>query len=798
VDSLVQDARFGLRMLRKNLGFTVVAVIVLGVGIGATTAIFSVVDAVLLRPLPFAGAHRLVLVQNNYRNFGNTPTSYPQFLYWRDQHQIFENVITSFAGVAALTGNGEPEQVRTLRLSAGFLPALGLSPALGRSFRDDEEPRSAEPVAMLSHKFWQSRFHSSPTVLGQKLTLADRVYTVVGVLPAEFHFGRNPDVVFPLRVDTNSAPAGLNFLDVIAKLRPGVELGTARSAIQAVLPTYKKDDADINNIALTPYQDFLSGNSRPLLLVLLGGVAAVLLIACSNIANLLLARAAAREKEMAIRISLGAGRMRLTRQLLTESAVLGIAGGSLGVLMAWAGLDVLVTLLARRLPGEIAIHLDARVLVFAAVISLITSIVFGLAPVLQAAGGNLHDRLKQGGRQEAGGSQRLRQALVVCEIAFSLVLLSGAGLLVRSMLRLINVEKGFSTDHILTMSIEPSPVRYSEPRKELAYIQQIQERVSSVPGVRSAGFIYMVPLEGGQTNGGVKIEGHQADSSAQPNAYKQYVAGEFFAAMKIPLLKGRLFQSMDTTDSAKVVIINQAFARRYFPGEDPVGKRIDVGWGNPGWSEIIGVVGDSKLENLAAPASPTTYMLYAQVPEILKFLGFSLVLRTSQEPLSAVQAIRNQIHHVDANQPIAEIRTMDQVLAESLAPQRAPLWLFGAFSGIALFLAAIGIYGVLSYFVVQHSQEIGVRMAIGAPRSKVVGLVIGRGARLIAIGVGLGVIAALIASRTLSSLLFGVKPTDAPTFALVAVFLALLGLMACVVPAHRATRVDPLVVLRNE
>lgn len=798
MESLLQDIRFALRILRKDPGFTAVAILVLAVGIGATTAIFSVVDAVLLRPLPFAGADRLVLLQNNYRNFGNTPTSYPQFLYWRDQHQIFESVITYFGGTSALTGTGEPEQVRTLRLSAGFLPALGLSPALGRSFRDEEEPKSAEPVAMLSYGFWQRRFHSSPSVLGQKLTLDDRVYTVVGVLPGQFHFGRNPDVVLPLRVDTNSAPVGLNFLDVIAKLRPGVELNAARAAIQNVLPAYKKDDVDINNMALTRYQEFLAGDSRPLLLVLLGGVVAVLLIACSNIANLLLARAAAREKEMAIRISLGAGRMRLARQMLTESAILGIAGGALGVLMAWAGLGVLVSLLARRLPREIAIQLDARVLIFAALLSLITGIVFGLAPVLQMVRGNLHDRLKQRGRQDAAGGQRFRQALVVCEIAFSLILLAGAGLLMRSMVRLINVEKGFSTDHLLTLSIEPSPVRYSEPRKELAYVQQIQERVGSIPGVRSAGFIYMVPLEGGQTNGGVKIEGHQGDASAQPNAFKQYLAGEFFAAMKIPLLKGRFFQSTDTTDSARVVIINQAFARRFFPGEDPVGRRIDVGWGNPGWSEIIGVVGDSKLENLSAPASPTTYMLYAQVPEILKFLGFSLVVRTSQDPLSSVEAIRNQIHQIDANQAIAEIRTMDQVLAESLAPQRAPLWLFGAFSGIALFLAAIGIYGMLSYFVVQHSQEIGVRMALGAPRGKVLSLVLGRGTRLIGIGVGVGIAAAFLASRALASLLFGVKPTDAPTFVTVSLLLALLGLSACAVPALRATRVDPLVVLRNE
>jgi putative ABC transport system permease protein len=797
VQSLLQDLRFALRMLRKNPGFTTVAVLVLAVGIGATTSIFSVVDAVLLRPLPYAGADRLVLVQNHYQNFGNTPTSYPQFLYWRDQRQIFEHVITSFSGAAALTGAGEPEQVNTLRISADLLPALGLAPALGRGFLAEEEPKNAEPVVMLTQGFWRSHFHSSRSVLGLKLTLNDRVYTVVGVLPEGFHFGRKPDVVMPLRLDTDAAPVGLNFLDVIGKVRPGLNLEQARSAIQAALPEYKKAENDLT-VVLTPYHDFLAGDSRPLLLVLLGAVAAVLLIACTNIANLLLARAAAREKEIAIRVSLGAGRMRLARQLLTESVLLGVAGGALGVLVAWASLSVLVSLLARRLPREIAIQLDSRILIFAALLSLITGIVFGLAPVLQMIRGNLHDRLKQGGRQDASGSQRFRQALVVCEIAFSLVLLAGAGLLMRSMVRLINVEKGFSSDHLLTMTIEPSPVRYADARKEIAYVQQIAERAGAAPGVRSAGLIYMIPLSGQATNGGIKVEGHQSDTSAQPTVNKQYLAGDFFAAMQIPLLKGRLFRSGDTTDSPKVVLINQSLARQVFPGQDPIGKRIDVSWGNPGWSEVIGVVGDSKLENLSAPNEPTTYMLYAQVPEIMKFLGFNLVVRTSQEPLSALQSIRNQVHQIDANQTLSDIKTMDEVVADSLAPQRAPLWLFGVFSGIALFLAAIGIYGMLSYFVVQHSQEIGVRMALGAPRGNVLSLVLGRGARLIAIGVGAGVIAAFIAARALSSLLFGVKPTDAPTFVCVSLLLALLGLAACAVPAFRATKVDPLVVLRNE
>jgi putative ABC transport system permease protein len=792
VETLIQDIRFALRVLRKNPGFTLVAVLVLAIGIGANTAIFSVVDTVLLRPLPYPHAERLVFVENVFHQAGHTPMTYTNFQFWRDQHQLFDQVMTYFSSTAAMTGLQEPEEVPIVRISANLLPTLGVSPIAGRGFRDDEEPKTASPVVMLTESFWHKHYGGSASAVGQKLTLNDNVYTIVGVVPDSFRLGHPFELLMPLRLtpDVNIA-----FLPAIARLQPGVSLKQAQAALPGLIPAYKKADPELDDVAFTPYQQVLVGNSRPLLFVLLGGVVAVLLIACANTANLLLARAAVREKEIALRISLGAGRVRLARQLLTESVLLSLIGGVLGILMGWSSLHFVISLLQRRLPQAIAIHLDSRILVFALLLSLATGLVFGMAPVLQLIRGNLHDRLKQGGRQTTGGGQRLRQVLVVGEIAISLVLLSAAGLLLRSMLSLISVDKGFNSHHVITMAIRPSPVRYKEPKTEILYLQRILESVNSLPGVQAAGWVYTLPLTGNSTNGGIKIEGHPGDS---PNVDKQYVEGNYFQAMRTPLLKGRFFDSRDNLNSPRVVIVNQTLAQKVFPNQDPIGKRIDVGWGDPGWSEIIGVVADTKQEALTAEHRPSTFMLYAQNAALMQYLDTNLVVRTSQDPLSAVAAIRSRIQQLDPNQPLADVKTMDDVLAESLAPQRAPAWLFGGFSAIALFLAAIGIYGVLSYFVVQRRQEIGVRMALGAQRSNVLRLILGQGARLIAIGVAIGIVGGLWAARTLTSLLFGVKSTDLPTFIAVSVLLASLALVACAVPALRATRVDPLVVLRNE
>lgn len=800
MENLLQDIRFAFRMLRRNPGFTVIAVLVLAVGIGANTAIFTVVDAVLLQPLPYPDADRLVMLQGESSQLGPIPMSYPGFLGWREQKDVFEEVATFTNATVTLTGVGEPEQLRALRASSNLLPLLGVEPALGRGFTAEEEPRQANPVVMLAHSFWQERFHSDRGVIGQKLTLSDRVYTVVGVLPANFKFGNNPKLLLPLRLDTQIAPDGLNFLPVVGKLRRGTTFAQAQAATRAALPRVQKTAASEAGIRIVPLQEFLAGNSRPLLLTMLVAVAVVLLIACANTANMLLARAAARQKEIAIRISLGAAPFRLLRQLLTESTLLASLGGALGVALAWAGLGALTSLLARWLPRNADVHINLAVLGFALLLAIVTGIIFGLAPALQAARGNLHDRLKQGGWQTgaASGSQGLRRVLVVLELTFSLVLLAASGLLLRSFIRLLNVDKGFESDHVLTMVINPSPGRYADPKTESIYLQQIVQRVRALPGVRSAGMVTTLPLQGGSTNGDVTIEGRPVDPKVPLIANKQFVAGDYFSAMHMRLLKGRYFSDGDTSESSRVVVVDQAFARQFFPGQDPIGKRFDVGWGDHGWSEIVGVVADTKLQGLDDQPMPTFYALVQQKPELMKFLGFFLVVRTSIEPKSLGQAINREVHQLDANQAVADVQTMDTVLSDSLAPRRAPMWLFAVFAGVALFLATIGIYGLLSYYVSQRRQEIGVRMALGAQRADVLRMVLKEGTKLIAMGIAAGLVFAFVASRAIASLLYGTKPTDVATLLGVSLLLALLALVACSVPALRATQVDPLVVLRNE
>ena len=803
MDNLLQDLRFGLRILRKNAGFTAVVVLVLGIGIGVNTAIFSVVNSVLLQPLPYPDAQRLVVLEG-LAETRHLPMSYPEFLAWRDQKELFEDTAAYINSGFALTSVSEPEQLRGLSVSAGLLKMFGVKPAAGRNLFPEDDARTANPVVMLTHSFWESHFHSSPSAIGQTLTLNDKMFTIVGVLPKDFAFAGDAQVLAPLRLDTDNAPSGLNFLPVIAKLRPGVSPGQARTAMTAMFPRLQKANSDFAPATATPYQELLVGDSRPLLFVLLGAVISVLLIACANTANLLLARAAARSKEIAVRISLGAGHLRLVRQLLTESLLLAALGGALGFFLAWTGMGVLTTLLGTRLPRGIAVHFDVTILAFTSVLSLLTGMVFGLVPSLQIVRGNLQEQLKQGGRQssEAAGSQWLRQSLIVGEIAFSLVLLAGAGLLVRSFVRLLNVDKGFSTDHVLTMGIWPSPVRYADPKVEISYLQQIQERTSTMPGVRSAGFITNLPLSGGTTDGGFSIEGRPADPKQPVNAQKQFIGGDYFQALRVPLLKGRYLTAADNATSSPVVVINQTFARQFFPGEDPIGKRMDVGWGKPGFSEIVGVVGDTKQETLAETVHPTFYAPIAQKADIVRFLAFAFIVRTDQDPLSVAQTVGNQVHQLDKNQVLARMRSMDEVVALSLAPRRAPVWLMGLFSSIALFLAAIGIYGVLSHYVLQRRQEIGLRMALGAQRANVLKVVLVHASRLVALGVAIGLAfafaVALAASRLLATFLFQVKPTDVPTFLGVALLLATLALLACAVPAFRATRVDPMVVLRNE
>jgi len=801
MEQMLKDIQFAFRMLRKNPGFAIVAILILALGIGANTAIFSIVDAVLVRPLPFPNPERLVMLRDLPRPNISAHLSYPKFIAWRDHTDIFEQVAAFMNSSTALSGAGEPEQLRAMRVTANFLPLLGAPVQYGRGFLPEEELREGPPAVILSQDFWRRRFNSDPSVVGRTLTLDDRVFTIVGVLSASFQYGNDPQVVLPLRLDAVSAPVSLNILRVIGKFVKGMSVSRGRAAVEVALPEVQKRLNNPANMAIVPLQEFLVGDARPLLLLLVGTVAFVLLIACANTANLLLARAAAREKEIAIRVSLGAARVRIIRQLLTESILLALLGGALGFALAFSGLKVLTFLLADRLPRTTSVHMDARMLAFTVALCVLTGILFGLAPSLQMSQHNLQHRLKIGGRQASGASStsRLRHGLVILEMAFSLVLLAGAGLLLRSFMRLVNVDKGFDSDHVLTMRLKPSPVKYPDARAQLAYLQQIVQRAQSLPGVQAASLIMILPLTGDSISGATAIEGRPVDVNQLVDAHKQLITNDYFRTMHLPLIQGRYFDERDSADSARVVIVDQTYARHVFGGENPVGKNIDMIFGRQGWSEIIGVVRNAKEETLAAPLHPTVYSPLAQRSDMIKNLpGLTLVVRTNADPLLQLQAISGKIHDIDANQAIADVRTMDDVVNQSLASRRAPMWLFVTFSVIALFLAAIGIYGVLSFYVIQRQQDIGVRMALGAQRGDVMQLVLGHALKLVVVGVLVGLGVAFAASRTMTSLLFDVRPTDFPTFFAVSLLLGILALAASGLPALRATRVDPLVVLRNE
>jgi putative ABC transport system permease protein len=802
METLIQDVRYGLRMLRRNPGFSLTAILILAVGIGANSAVFSIVDSILLRPLPYTDSDRLVMLRDTGDRDTKVPMSFPEFKAWRERKEIFESVGAYFQGSADLTSPGEPQQFDTIRVSTELLPMLGTKLKEGRQFTAQEELHDGPPSVIISDSFWRNRLHSDPGAVDSTLTLNDKVFTIVGILPADFHFANDPDLVLPLRLNLDMAPPRYNFLHLIARLRPGVTLQQARSA--AIVAVKSVNDAasstEGTSVSMASLQESLIGDSRPLLLALLGTVAFVLLIACANTANLLLARAAAREKEIAIRISLGSARTRLIRQLLTESLLLAVIGGALGLALAQWGLGLLVNLLQERLPHSTEVHLDGPVLIFTAAISVLTGVLFGLAPAVQASRRNLVDRLKLGGRLSGGISQVqvIRNTLIVVEIAFSLVLLAGTGLLLRSFIRLANVDKGFDADHILTMHIDVPSGKYPDPKREINYLNQIVQNAKNLPGVESVGFVTNLPFSGNAVSGDFLIQGVDFDPANLSNASKQFIVGDYFRAMHMTLVKGRLLDSSDTAQSRPVVVVDQGFVRHYFPNEDPIGKRIDVGWGTRRWSEIVGVVGDAREFAMTAVPIPTIYSPLAQKPELLEFLAFDLAVRTKLQPEAQIQAVTGQIHQLDGTQVITKIRSMENLIDSKLASRRNPMWLFATFSIIAVFLAGIGIYGVLSYYVVQRSSEIGTRMALGAQRSDILRLIVGHALKLVIAGVLVGLAVSVGVARMLTSLLFGVEPTDLPTFLGVSVLLATLALIACVVPALRATRVDPLVVLRAD
>jgi len=809
--TLIQEVRYAGRTLMKNPGFTAVAVLALALGIGANSAIFTLINSVLLRPLPYPESDRLMVVMRRSRQGASPSVSIPKFDYWKKNNRVFEKVtVNDIAGAGySLTGEGDPERVRGIRVSAEFFQVLGVSPAMGRGFLPEEDRPEGGRVVVISHGLWQRRFGGDRALIGKALTLGGESYTVVGVMPPRFQFPIESDLWTPLRPVVKSTDLA-NYLLCVARLKPGVRPEQAQSDMDRLALQLRQENPrlmfDGEGVRLTSFHEMLVGDVRPSLLVLLGAVGCVLLIACANVANLLLARAATRNKEIAIRMALGAGRARLLRQLLTESALLALAGGAVGVLLGFWGLKVLLALSPARIP-LVEIGMDARALGFSLALSLLTGLMFGLVPALHASSPRLSETLKEGTTRATSGSRRtrLRSLLVVGEMALALVLVIGAALMIESFVRLRNVPPGFDPHNVLTMQMSLAGPRFAATSQVDSFMRQALQRIETLPGVVAAATVTNLPLEQGpdlpfDIEGRPEAEGGGAQWRA--------ITPNYFRVMKIPLLRGRSFTEGETGQSAPVVIVNEAFAKRYFPKQDPIGERLTLGriMGpefRDATRQIIGVVGDVKEVGLDRPTPPTMFFPCAQVVSavaaiINRLLPTTWVVRTATEPLSMAPVVRREILAVDRQQPVANIRTMEQVFADSIARQNFNMLLLGVFAGLALLLAAVGIYGVMAYSVSQRTHEIGIRMALGAVRSQMARMVVGQGMVLALAGVLIGLAAAFGLTRLMASLLFGVRPANPVTFAGVSLLLTLVALVASYLPARRAMKVDPIVALRHE
>lgn len=798
METVWHDLRYGLRMLRTHPGFTAVAVLTLALGIGANTAIFSVVNAVVLRPLPFREPDRIVRMWGTFSQGNNASTSPPDFLDFRSQNSTFEEFAAMRGGSFNLTGQSEPERVIGADVTTNFFAALGVTPLLGRTFTPDEEQAGNARVAIISQGLWQRRFGGDPTIVGETLLLDGNSHTIVGVAPNEGRMPDETDVWRPLTFDSPGMKIRrFHFLRAIGRLKPGVTLEQAKADVDAIAIGLEERYPDTNatwRLRLVPLRDELLGDIRPALYVLLGAVAFVLLIACANVANLLLARAARRQKEMAIRLALGAGRLRLIGQLLTESVLLSSIGGGVGLLLAVWGTELLVKVAPGTIPRVAEIGVDNRVLGFTVLLSLVTGAVFGLVPAWQASRPDVNESLKDGGKGTVAQTRntRTRSGLVVAEIAAALVLLVGAALLVQSFQRLQNVDPGFDPKNVLTMRVPLSDAKYAEPGRSANFLHQVLERVAALPGVQAAGTTTQLPLRGGGDTY-FKIEGRPfASSNEQVTALDPAISSDYLRAMGIPLISGRPFTDQETREPEKKVIINKVFADTYFPGEDPLGQRLIIDLGRPAVCEIIGVAKNVRQFSLQGQPVPTMYL-----PSIEAGRG-SLVVRTSGDPLALAGAVREAVQSLDKDQPVASVQSMEQILSGSVAQPRFRTLLLSVFAGLALILAAVGIYGVISYTVTQRTHEIGIRMALGAPAAAVVKLVVAQGIRLTVTGVLIGLGGAWALTRLMETLLFGVTSTDPLTFAAVAVLLAGVALLACYIPARRAAKVDPIIALRYE
>ncbi|HEY9283638.1 MAG TPA: ABC transporter permease [Pyrinomonadaceae bacterium] len=808
MEMLWQDLRYGLRMLAKNPGFTAVAVIALALGIGANSAIFSVVNTVLFRPLPYKDPERLVMVweEGTLEGFPINSASAANYLDWRDQNQVFAGMAVIGRASFNLTGVGEPERIDGRRVSASLFPLLGTEPQLGRAFTAEEDSSGAGRVVVLSHGLWLRRFGARPDIIGRPLTLNGEAHEVVGVMPPHFQFPSRDDQLWvPIAfTPQQAANRGNNSFEVIARLKPGVTRDQAESEMDAIAARLRRQHPGVvksDGSVIIPLHEQLVGDIKPALLVLLGAVGFVLLIACANVANLLLARAAVRQKEIAVRLALGAGRRRLVRQFLTESVLLSVIGGAVGLLLALWGVNLLKAFIPKNVSQVAAVAVDANVLTFTLAVSLLTGLIFGLAPALQASRFNLNETLKEGGRDSAAGRRgnRLRSLLVIAEVAISLVLLIGAGLLVNSFLRLRNVDPGFRADNLLTMRIALPAVKYPDQPRRAAFYNELLGRVAALPGVRSAAVTNWIPLTLQGDTFGISVEGRpDPGPQERPDIVTRVVSPGYFGTMGIELSRGRPFdERQDRADSAPVAIISETMARRLWPGEDPLGKRLRPGGPDSvaAWITVVGVAEDVRQFELTAAPRLQMYLPHVQATF---FVPSHLVVSTQVEPLGLAAAVREAVWGIDKDQPVSDVRTMEEILSESIARQRFSMLLLGIFAGVAMLLGAVGIYGVVSYSVTQRAHEIGVRMALGARRGSVLRLIIGQGLKLVLIGVAVGIAAAFVLTRLMESLLFGVSATDPATFAAIPLVLVAAATLASYIPARRATKIDPIVALRYE
>lgn len=807
---IVQDLRFGWRMLARSPGFTAVAIIALALGIGANTAIFSVVNAVVLRPLPIHKPGRVVAVHERYTQIGlpSIGVSAPDFVDISRLTKVFENTAVLSSKNFNLTGVGHPQRLNGLLVSGGFFPLMGVKPVLGRWFLPSEDKPGADHVAVISGGLWKGAFGADPRIVGKSIALDSENYTIVGVMPSSFDLpNMMPDlwaplVLTPVQLDPVKERSH-QWLFMLARLRPGVTMAQAQTALNGVArrlmreyPNYFPPRIGYGMKVVQLLPDLI-GTTGKFLFVLLAGVGFVLLIACSNVASLMLARATARSREMALRAALGAGRLRIVKQLLTESLLLSIIGGAIGLILAVWGVDLLKTIGPRNVPRLNESGVDGLVLAFTAAVSLLSGLLFGLAPALGASKPNLQETLKESGRSGSTGArrQRLRSLLVVGEIALTLVLLVGCFLMIESFHHLLDVNPGFDPHNVLTLQITLPDTQYSKPDQITRFYTTLLDQVSHLPGVETAGAVDVLPFNKFGNSGSFYIQGNRLLAGGiLPHADVRRVMPGFFSAMRVPLKRGRVFTDSDTASSPRAAIVDDVLAKEYWPNQDPIGHRISMASSTPEWYTIVGVVGNVRNRGFSAPRKGVLYFPLAQRPKT----HMSLVVRAASNPAGLAGAIHQAVEGIDRQQPVYGVKTMEQYVSESVTDQRLAVFLLATFGALALILASVGIYGVISYSVSQRTHEIGVRAALGAQRGDILKMVLGQGLWLAALGVVAGIIAALGLTQLIANLLYGVKPADPVAFAVVSPALIAVALLACYIPARRATKVNPTIALRHE